>query len=65
MPVDINLTTVDPGTRYPSPVLGQNAADLVNVYFFFPFFTPEFIDFNGGREGLFRNDKCIKICLEC
>ena len=59
----INFTPVDPGTRYPPAIIGQDTADLVDVHFAFSLIFPEHIDLVGNRERLFADHQCVKVLI--
>ena len=65
MSVDIDLTPVNPGTGDPVSIVCKNTTDLMDIYFLFAFFTPKFIDLDGNRKCLFRNNKSIEISIDC
>ncbi len=50
MSVDINLTTVNPGTGYSVSIVCKDATYLVDIHLLFTFFTPNLVNLDSNRE---------------
>lgn len=64
VPVLIDLTPQDAGTRYPSPIFGEDAADLVDIDFLHAPLPSDPVDIDCCRKGLLADDQRIKLDLQ-
>ena len=64
MSVDVDLTTVNTGTRDPPAVFCEDAADLMDVNLFLSPSASQLVDLDGDRQGLFRDYDGVEISLD-